>query len=426
MSHCRRNYDRRPTVRNTILTGSCAFAALVTITTSVHAQQPDYQRTLSLDSRYFLQSYSNSAIGRFGIEVLNLSTVPADLIGSGGTWRNIGRGAVLLVGSTILGQGFGVPFHEYGHGTRAAAVGLRPVYGFGRIRTAQDVEAAYASGDTHDAFFGYYLRYFFKGGSAYALAVDEDTPFTPLSDEEVDALGWSGVGAAGGLNNEMFYAELIEDEMSRHGGHPGYFTSYVNAKLAANQYEVSGVFSDKNNVVEFYRSRGYSISGSDIDDASVRSLAFSSASYQLLWETLRMFAGKPFRYRPWSVYGLQLPNLSFYMTRSGISHRVRSAYSTGNWRIPFAIEHVFEGETRTEISIGGERSSDMWRYSLEATLGRQLGLELEIEYRIGHRFLASAGYVLYDERNLRGERHIPSLEKGARYHGIHVRAAVVY
>ena len=81
-------------------------------------------RSLSTPVTWF-ETYSNDAVSGFGVDVLNLSTLPTELIEPSTRLRNAGQGVLLLVGSTILGQAFSLAYHEYGHGTRAAAAGQK-------------------------------------------------------------------------------------------------------------------------------------------------------------------------------------------------------------------------------------------------------------------------------------------------------------
>jgi len=89
-------------------------------------------------------------VGQFGVELVNLATVPADLIVGPDTsstkgdkkflfydsrqLRNVANGLLLFIGSTFFSSSFTFAYHEYGHGTRAAAVGFKPFYATGRSR----------------------------------------------------------------------------------------------------------------------------------------------------------------------------------------------------------------------------------------------------------------------------------------------------
>ncbi len=93
-------------------------------TESILAQSLPSQRTLSFDSRYVIQGYSNKAVGQFGIELVNLATLPADLIIKSDTTttkgekiflfynshqlRNVGNGLLLIYWLSIFIEQFHV------------------------------------------------------------------------------------------------------------------------------------------------------------------------------------------------------------------------------------------------------------------------------------------------------------------------------
>ena len=190
---------------------------------------------------------------------------------------------------------------------------------------------------------------------------------------------------AGELNNEMLFAERIEDEAYRDGGHIGFITTYVNSKLSASQYDLTGPFGDVGNTVLNYQAMGFDIDQDRIDSASRTSFFLSGLSYQLIYQTVRMFTGASIRFTAWEPGGVQLPNTSFFMTRSGLSYRVRTGYRTGSWRFPLAVERVFEGDKRTEVSIGAERGLERMHLRARATVGEGIGVALGADYRIRER-----------------------------------------
>jgi len=386
-------------------------------------QTADTHRSFSFDSRYVLQTYSNDAVAAFGIDVLNLSTLPTQLIVPSSKLRNAAQGVILIVGSTILGQAFGLAYHEYGHGTRAAAAGWRPRYGFGTISTAEELMDALQAPPEYESFLPYFLGSI-SNHSGYTLASPDDALFPPLSEEEVIENGWMVPLSAGGLNNQMLFTERIEDETYRSGGHIGFLTTYVNGKLAASQYDLGGVFGDVGNVARRYQAMGLDISEDQIDSASRASFFLSSLSYQLAYQTFRMFTGKSIRFTGWAPGGVELPNTSFFMTLSGLSYRVSTGYRTGAWRFPLAVENVFEGDGKTEISIGAERQFVHTYLRARVTVGVGIGVGLRADHRIRDKVALFAGYSLYDSRNLLGERLIPSLEHGSRYHDLFVGLSV--
>jgi len=396
-------------------------------------------RTFSFDSRFVIQKYSNKAIGQFGIELVNLATLPADLIIKTDTTtvisekrflfydshqlRNVGNGLLLFIGSVFLSNSFTFSYHELGHGTRAAAVGLKSWYSHQVITSKADYQGVLSGSiKSYDDFFSLYVSSLFNQSGS---AIIGDTLFTPLTEELDD--GWDGVIQTGGLNNEMLFSEFIEDELYRNGGHIGFIIPYLSSKLSAQSYESGlGVFNDVTNIVNYYQSRGYNIDGDIISNASKVSFYTSSLSYQFFYQIIRMFSGKSVRFYPWEFHGIQLPNTLFYMNRTGLSYKIRSGYRFGEWRFPIAFEYMFKGENRTEVSFGVEKQFNKLRTNYEVIIGKRLELGLDISYALSKWFMISGGYALYDKRNLHGERLIPSLENGSTYHDIYFRASLTY
>ena len=408
------------------------------------ATKPLLAQTLSFDSRYVIHGYSNQAVGQFGVELINLVTVPANVIVSPASdtnaagsnkkflfynssqLRNVANGLLLFIGSAFLSSSFTFAYHEYGHGTRAAAVGFKPFYGHGSINTEADINAVLSGSiKTYDNFLSFYRASLFNTGG-FTFAIPEKTLFTPLTDE-LNNNGWDGLLLTGGLNNEMLFTEFIEDELYGNSGHIGFMLPYLSGKLSAQSYGTgTGVFNDLTNIVNFYDRRGYNIDSDMITNASVVSFWGSAMSYQLIYQFFRTLAGKSSRFTPWQYRGFQLPNTSFYMNRAGLSYKIRSGYRWQEWRFPFALEHVFEGEKRTELSFGAEKSFGKTTPMIEATIGKRLELTLDMSYRQNRWLMFTGGYALYDQRNLHGERFIPSLENGPTYHEFYLKTSVIY
>ncbi len=408
-------------------------------TESILAQSLPSQRTLSFDSRYVIQGYSNKAVGQFGIELVNLATLPADLIIRSDTTttkgekiflfynshqlRNVGNGLLLFIGSAFLSNSFTFSYHEFGHSTRSAAVGLQVWYSH-QVITSQADNQGVLSGSikSYDDFFSFYVSSLFNQSGS---AIIGDTLFTPLT-EELDN-GWDGVLQTGGLNNEMLFTEFIEDELYRRGGHIGFLIPYISGKIAAQSYGTGfGDFNDVTNIINYYQGRGFDIDNDKISNGDKISLFTSALSHQFVYQFFRMFSGKSARFHPWEFRGLELPSTLFYMNRDGLSYKIRSGYRFGEWRFPFAVEHVFEGEKRTEVGFGAEKQFDKLTTAFEAIIGKRLEFAMEVSYRQSKWLMISGEYALYDERNLHGERLIPSLEHGSVYHDFYLRASLTY
>jgi hypothetical protein len=420
-------------------TSLLTIVLLILSAENILAQSLPNQRTLSLDSRYVIPGYSNRAVGQFGIEIINLATLPADLIiRSDSTTtkskkiflfydshqlRNVGNGLILFIGSAFLSNSFTFSYHEFGHGTRSAAVGLQTWYSHQVITSQADYQGVLSGSiKSYVNFFPFYISSLFNQSGSSIIG---DTLFSPLT-KELDN-GWDGVMLTGGLNNEMLFTEYIEDELYRRGGHIGFLIPYISGKIAALSYGTGyGDFNDVTNIINYYQGRGFDIDSDKINNGNKVSLFTSTLSYQFVYQFFRMLSGKSSRFYPWKFRGLELPNSLFYMNRDGLSYQIRSGYNLGEWRFPFAVEHVYEGKKRTEISFGAEKQFDKLTTTFEATVGKRLEFAIDVSYRQNEWFMISGGYELYDKRNLHGERLIPRMEHGPVNHQLYLKASLIY
>ncbi len=398
--------------------------ALLVSPTFVGAQSTA-SRSLSFDTRYAIDTYSNAAFAGFGIEALDLAAAPAEAITLEGSGGNIARALVLAVGTDFVSRAYKLSYHEFGHGTRAAAAGFRPHFGYGEAPPPAELDEILAAGGLHEDFFSYFFGSFFRGGG-YTYLPAGDVLFPPAPDAALDATGWSMVWRAGGLNNDMFFAQRLEDRIRAGGGHAGMLSSWFRSKISAARYANGKRIGDVDAVLDWYDAQGLELEQADLRKGSVISLMFSATSYELIYRFARVFAGDPIRYQGWAPYGVELPNVSFYMNAAGLSYQLSTGYRRGRWRIPVAVERVFHGRTRTEFTVGGEWGPGPYHFGTRVTVGERLGAAISVDRRFGDRFLVSGGYALYDTRNLFGERMIPSLESGPRYHDVFVRLGLVY
>ncbi len=399
-------------------------------------------RTITLDSRYFIQGYSNRAVAQVGLELTEATTLIPQLIYkpdsivskdlsekklfySKKQWRYVGRGLSQFVGSIFLLQPFQFAYHEYGHGTRTAAIGYKPFYGHGSVGSVDDIRTAFRNGELFETFHGLYLGSLFETGG-YTAALPSETLFPPMLDE-IEENGWDLVIAGGGFNNEMYFSERIERQVQQYGGHVGYLIPYLNSKLSAQQYATGGgFFNDLNNIATYYQGQGYDISTDDLKNGSLTSMLASTMSYQVVFSMVKVLMGQPNDFQALSFKGVELPNTSFYMNREGLSYKFTTAYKTGNWSFPIALERVVKGDTRNEWTLGVGRRANAWAATVRSTVGKKFGLTSEVQYFPKDWLAITGGYALYQAENLRGQRLTPSLENGNAFHDVYVMVSVRY
>lgn len=394
---------------------ACALLACPSALTA----QDQLPRTLSFDTRYVFETYSNDAVAHFGIEALDLAVLPAEAITIGGSGGNLMRGILMLTSTGLLSRAYKLSFHEFGHGTRAAAWGFHPYFGYGRAPVDPDLT------ELDDDFFSFFVGSLWERGG-YTYLPNGDELFAPPSDAELDAAGFELFWRAGGINNEMLISERLEDRIRRGGGQAGMLTTWVFSKIAPDRYGNAHRIGDVDAVLDWYDAKGYEIERGDLRHGAVVATLASASTYELVYRTARVLAGDPIRYRAWAPFGIELPNVSFYMTTSGLTYRVSTGYRRGRWRFPVKVERVSRGDRRTELTLGSEWSPGPYRFGTRVTIGEHVGGAFSVDRRVGERFLVAGGYTLYDARNLLGERMIPSVESGPRHHDLFLRVGVVY
>ncbi len=395
---------------------------------------------LSLDTRYFYPGYSNRAVGQLGTELLQLSSLPADalvrkdsinsmegnfLFYSKREARFMVNGLLKFVTSAIISPGFTFAYHEYGHGTRAAAVGFRPFYGHGSIRSPDDYLFAISGAvKLNDSFLPYYLASLFNT-AGYTVTKPDDFLFNPRFDL-LDA-GWDLDLAASGINNEMLFSEYIEDDISYRGGHLGHLIPYISGKLSAQNYSISnGIFNDLGNILRIYKDQGKDISEEDVKRGSWIAALGSTMSYQLMWQMINMFRGKDSNFSPWHIGAFDLPNTSFYINQEGLSLKIKSTYYNKKWRFPFFIEHIIQGGGQTEVGLKAQRRFDKFELALGTIVSKSVELDAEVIYKPHKKFFFSAGYTLYNLNNLNGRRLIPDLQNANSFNALFLRVSYVY
>ena len=317
---------------------------------------------VTFDSRFVSDLYSSPAIERFGVELLDLAhwpvqrlLPPADSTGAGVVqWdgpgrRNLLHGLTALAGGAFVGTAFTHAYHEFGHGSRVAAIGLRPWYT--HDPSASDASGAPIRGSgASDNCFGYLLTSL-GDRSGFTYARLDRTRFA-LNTQAL-AAGWDGLNAMAGLNNEMEFAAALDQRTERPGGHLGFLMPYLAAKLSARSYALGdGQLNDVSNILAFYAAQGFAISHNDIRQGSAVAALASANTYRLAYAGLRTLTGRRSEFSPSTAGPLELPSTSFFLNRKGLSYRVGTAVRRGAVRIPVAMERVFSGDTRTEWTVG--------------------------------------------------------------------------
>ena len=365
-------------------------------------------RDVSVDAAYVRPFQSQRAIAAFGLDMAHATSFLFDLQNH----ERIGRGwrlySWIALADFVLWSPYFHALHEFGHAGRFDAA------------DGEDVVVRHIDGETeYTNFFPYFGASIFvrEGGYASATHLSQDAP-----------VDWSAVITAGGVNAEMYMTEVLEHRLYTRGGHVTYLGPYIRGKLSTLGYilalrdrtlEIEGreVQGDIDELLDYYAGRGYEVSEGELIAASVASLLASQSFYALVAASVD-YADRPYepgdtRARSIELAGFKLPDTGLYLTRSGPSARVTVGYRIGNLVVPVSVEHVYEGDRRTDVSAGfwyplfigdtviaasanGVTAAD-GAAGGEATLTATTGWGLHLETGIG----------AYHRDTLYGRRHTP-------------------
>ena len=390
-------------------------------------------QSITVDTRYF------TSPSRTGYELGNSSRALGLYTNEVLQWHGIGWSALssekpflfnipyfflsFFTARTLGRQATTAQLHEFGHARAEHAVGFVERYFFD------------ASGDgvityeTSNFFLGhfYQLRHFgFNGASAgndgsgnrFSIGTLQDKYFSDDYNGGVSDV-FGVIQGAGGLNIELFRAKLDADLIYLNGGFMQNWYIYMDNKASwalTPEYPEEG---DAAAILQSFESLGLNVRDKDMVGASWRSLFLSGGTYSYLYGMYNYFKNGDSRVRPLMFGRFMLPEVSGYINPDGLSHKISTWVTmTDKWSLHPAYEFVYTGNERSEFSIGsltrGWLMDNLKTYAW-INIGKGMDAMVEGSYMIKGRFQIGIGIDLYDDSNLYGERHIPTLENGKRF-----------
>jgi hypothetical protein len=398
------------------LLAALLLAAVPSFARAAAAGAPE--RTLSFDSGYLKPMNSNKAVSGFVFELGELASY-GTLERPALKDRDDAAGAALRTGALFLYYGFyhtvgGVSFHEFGHGSRALASGALFARYFG--------DGLGTSGD----YFSY----------AGDLAVhpgrwwlgEKDTVYSDLNAAgrywgvRLNAAGnrlvddrYGFIATAGGVNNEMFLADRLEERMFYDDGFGSvaFFPVYLAGKVAALTYG-AGTNSDMGRIFSnpAYEDRGIRKGDANLADAAA--LLLSADTYAYLKGAYEYAARGRTAVRTPSVRGFALPGVNAYLQYPGVSYKIASGYAAGRrLKVRFGYEAVLKGGHQGEWDLGAATRV------LGATLSAAVVADqdqpkygswsIAADRDVLERFNVRVAADRYDSRTLYGMRNSPRL-----------------
>jgi hypothetical protein len=434
----------------------CIIIIFTAVSLAAEITHPLTKRKISFDSGYINNLNTNRAIGNFGLEsyqafsaqfeYLLLNTAEGE-----GLAKYYLRYFMFLVGEyVILYNPYALTYHEYGHFSRSKAYGGNPTFHY-----MKDDAYRFEGSTGYTDFWTYYKR-------GYSITYDTLFNRNAIGGGYVNTDSYSGVDyenehrenftrkiyqRAGGLNNQAYLAELIEDDIYFRGGTVAYMWTYIYQKLAPLMYvryaekSLGEGTGDIYNIITLYDGKGYNITRGDIQLYSGLSLLLSSTTYMLIgnWYLyiigLQKASENTQNLNALEYEGFKIPDLAFYFTDRGLTYKLKSGYrfDSGDYIIPFAVEFVVKGDQAVEPSVGVIRVFDGYTAGGNLIFNTAMddpfpvGFDLSAEYFLFEKRAGiSAGLVHYNGSTYFGKRNHPDYAAGIRYNELWVRASLYY
>ncbi|MBE33434.1 hypothetical protein CL647_04935 [bacterium] len=367
---------------------------------------------VSLDSGMVIQPYTNRGIGLFTLHNQDLLSslywrfdqrISMIYKPAGVFVRGFLTG--LLQNQYHLGELYRIAYHELGHGTRAEAFGYRVMYS---TSETEHVDSYY------ELLFDL-LQYSTAITGAWAHYYDDLNVH-----DSVDASDESLILSAGGVNNEMYLAQLIENRFYDRRVTSVYdFYHYLSAKLAVDNYvsyeqDDPDFMGDLYRVKQRYKTKDIDITYPELKRYNGYAILLSSSFWAFLdgWSRYVVKGIDYIEY--YEKFGFRLPDINFFLTSHGPSYHIQSGYRfADNTTVPFAVEYVFIGDQQIEYTMGLKRRwTDHCLTQSEIRLGESVGLSQSFRYLLSSKLDMTLGLDLQQFKNLYGERHIKTLADG--------------
>ena len=357
---------------------------------------PIVRDTLSISSGYFSHNYANNIdYAQFSTEVKAASGRLA-LFGyeKFSDYLNGPVSRVLYIfGSTALMNinGISTTYHEWGHASRAAAMGSRA-----QLYNCIDSTDCKAPRD----FFGYAASQVFNSGCGATEKLDGFTA-NSSSGRATDVI-FTGAG----VNNSSLTADRQAEKYFLRGKDNVFSLLFTSGNQAISGYGLGG---DISNVAETYRNTGVDASITASELRNINQISIFSGSVANLFMGIYDY-GKTgnTQVKPWTVAGFLVPNQYNYISSRGITRKWTSGYEWDETtKILGSYEYVVRGDSFAEPGLGIYKNFGGWD-ALVKVSGKTMdwaNLETAFSMRLDKNWKLTATAYVWDSRSLLGERN---------------------
>jgi len=396
-----------------LLCGKAAFLAALASSNWCAAQDaasaaPPARDTITLHSGYFRGDYANNADyvdvlleGSRGVERLARWTYDKYQDKLDGPWMRAG----LILGSSAITllNGSHIAYHEWGHASRAVAMGGR----------AEFSKCANTFCQVPRDFFGLTSALFLKTGAVThstfpgnQLKVNQDTGRAPLV-----------ILYGAGVNNEIGVSERSDVQQFFKGS-----SSTVNTFSVTNNLAIALYGSGKDTgdgdievVAQDYRFRGLdsNIQSDDLRKINWLSALSGSVISGVLARRDFIVDGKTIA-QPWLINSFLFPNQYNYLSSRGITRKWVSGYVfSDSLKVLGTYESVVRGDDYGEFGLGAYKDFGNWDVYAKVT-GKDLdtlNLEAAASTAVAKDWKLGLKAYLWDSRSLLGERNTLDFSK---------------
>lgn len=387
---------------------------------SLLATLSNAQIKLEYDSGYQLKLNSNRAISNFShqrIQNINQFYELSDRLfkkKSLSLFRSAYKLGTLIYKQNIENN-INLAFHEYGHASRAIAIGYQASYQ--KVYSFQNQHYA----TIYQNYYKFLLDLFDHSNYEGAWVIYAGQSFSSLSFLSTAQL--NAIISAGGVNNESDLAVLMADQIYSHN--QASFLDifwYSKNKLSVYLYskddeenEKEGDYNgDISKLLQFYNtSYDLNMTHKDIQKYNLIAFVLSASTWQYINTGIVSLLRDQNQVKTFNIPFMRLPELDFYLNYQGPSYKLRSALKlSSTMNIPFAYEKVIKGKQQQEFSLGLEKK---WGQKIITKtmfiFGEKIEYSQELNYNMFKKFSINMGWFHYNGHNLHGMRHIPNLKE---------------
>ena len=357
---------------------------------------PAVRDSISISSAYFANDYANNIdYAQFAMDVETASGRLA-LYGYN-KYADVLNGPVsrvlYILGSTALMDinGISTTYHEWGHASRAAAMGSRA-----QLYNCIGSTDCKAPRD----FFGYAASQVFNSRCGVTQRLDDLTA-NSSSGRATDVI-FTGAG----VNNSTLTADIQAEKYFVRGSDNVFSLLFSSGNQAISGYGLGG---DMGNVAESYRTTGVDASITASDLRNINQISFLSGSVANLFMGIYDY-GKTgnTQVKPWTVGGFLVPNQFNYLSSRGITRKWVSGYEWDETtKILGSYEYVVRGDSFAEPGVGVYKNFGGWD-ALVKVSGKTMdwaNLETAFSKRLDKNWKLTATAYVWDSRSLLGERN---------------------